>query len=143
MDERRAPQEPPVHKFGFIDPKTGKGPHGGKMYGVEPKDAKELPVALDRVDKLGGASQKKPGIVKRILNTMFISEEVLGLAADIDITPLEEDFSEFSEDRLDEFIRKEGGLYVVRSHQTGKVFGRYKSKGKAEHRLRQMAHFRK
>jgi len=35
-------------------------------------------------------------------------------------------------------IKKEGSKYVVRSHQTGRKFGSYKTKAEAVQRLRQM-----
>lgn len=35
-------------------------------------------------------------------------------------------------------IKKEGGYYVVRSHKTGRSFGKYKTKAAAVKRLRQM-----
>jgi hypothetical protein len=39
-------------------------------------------------------------------------------------------------------IRKEGNKYIVRSHQTGKSFGSYKSKKAAQKRLRQIKRFK-
>lgn len=39
-------------------------------------------------------------------------------------------------------IVKRGGLYEVRSHRTGRCFGRYKSRKEAERRLRQIQRFK-
>lgn len=39
------------------------------------------------------------------------------------------------------FIRKEGSYYVVRS-ESGKVLGRYKTRGEAEQRLREVEYFK-
>jgi hypothetical protein len=39
-------------------------------------------------------------------------------------------------------IKKIKGEYVVMSHQTGRVFGRYKKKADAEKRLRQIEIFK-
>jgi len=39
-------------------------------------------------------------------------------------------------------IKKESSYYVVRSHQTGKSFGKYKSKKAAEIRLNQIKMFK-
>jgi len=39
-------------------------------------------------------------------------------------------------------IVKEKGLYIVRSERTGRVFGRYKTKKEAAHRLRQIEIFK-
>lgn len=57
----------------------------------------------------------------------FINEEYLSVCKDCS---------------LKEFIRKEHGEYCVYSHQTGKNFGCYKTKGEAEARLAQMHKFR-
>lgn len=46
-----------------------------------------------------------------------------------------------AEDLLTEFIKKEGSKYVVYSHQTGKKFGSYNSRGAAKKRLQQMHAF--
>jgi len=40
------------------------------------------------------------------------------------------------------FIRKEGGKHCVRSHQSSRSFGCYKSKEQAKKRLQQISYFK-
>jgi hypothetical protein len=50
--------------------------------------------------------------------------------------------SEEEKEETNKYIAEEGGKYCVRSHQTGKSFGCYRTKAEAEKRLRQISRFK-
>lgn len=50
--------------------------------------------------------------------------------------------AETGKDLTEKYISEEGGKYCVRSHQTGRSFGCYRTKAEAEKRLRQISRFK-